>query len=104
MLFRSFVALLDLPEGATGEERLQKAGLTIKIEGDKTIIDGAAFDSPAKAAGLDWDQEIQRVLLPVEVPSKYWMQIPAFLLLGFVIWLQRRRMPREAREAQAAHA
>jgi TRAP transporter 4TM/12TM fusion protein len=100
----SFVALLNLPEGATGEERLQKAGLTIKIEGDKTIIDGAAFGSPAKAAGLDWDQEIQRVLLPVEVPSKYWMQIPAFLLLGFVIWLQRRRMPREAGEGQAAHA
>jgi hypothetical protein len=44
------------------------------------------------------------VLLPVVVPSKYWMQIPAFLLLGFVIWLQRRRMPRETGEAQAAHA
>ena len=93
-----FVVLLDLPAGATGEERLDKAGLRLKTDADKVIIDGVKFDSPAKKAGLDWDQQVMRVLQPVAQPSKYLIFIPAFLLLGAIIWVQRRRMPREERE------
>jgi hypothetical protein len=92
-----FVVLLDLPEGKTGDERLQKAGLQLKAVGEKMIIDGVQFDSPAKTAGLDWDQEILEVLRPVDQPSKYLMLIPAFLVLGGIIALQRRRMPGEER-------
>ncbi len=91
-----FVALLDMPEGATGEDKLAAAGLTLRQEGERTIIDDAAYDSAAQKAGLDWDQEILRVLRPVDAPSKYWMFIPALLLLATVVALQRRRQPRGA--------
>ena len=62
------------------------------------MIDDVAFDSKAKKAGLDWDQEIINVLQPNDQPSKYWMYIPALLLLGLVVFAQRRRAP----AAQAA--
>jgi hypothetical protein len=86
-----FVALLQMGEGATGEERLEAAGLAFLQDGDRMIIDNVAFDSVAQRAGLDWDQEILRVLRPVPAPSKYWMFIPALLLLGGIVMLQRRR-------------
>ncbi len=91
-----FVALLEMADGATGEEKLANSGLALRTDGDKTIIDDAAFDSNAQKAGLDWDQEILRVLRPVDAPSKYWMFIPALLLLGAVVMLQRGRAPRSA--------
>ncbi len=90
---KEWVVLLPLQEGATGEEKLANAGLAIRIEADKTLVDDAAFGSAAKNAGLDWDQEIIRVLRPVEQPSKYLMYFPAFALLGLVVFAQRRRIP-----------
>jgi TRAP transporter 4TM/12TM fusion protein len=86
-----FVALVPIGGEATGEERLAAAGLTFRQDGDKMIIDDVAFDSPAAKAGLDWDQEVLRVLQPVSVPSKYLMFIPALLLLSIIVMLQRGR-------------
>lgn len=97
-----FVALLDLPEGATGEEKLENAGLLFRTDGDKMIIDDVSFDSAAQKAGLDWDQEILRVLKPVSQPSKYLMFIPALLLLGLIVFLQRGRAPKTAPQQAAA--
>ncbi len=71
-----FVAILPIGEGATGEEKLDNAGLVFRNDGDKMFIDDVAFGSPAADAGLDWDQEVLRVLQPVDQPSKYWMFIP----------------------------
>jgi TRAP transporter 4TM/12TM fusion protein len=88
---REWMVLLRVGDEPTGEERLKGLGLTLKQDGDKVIIDDVAFDSKAQKAGLDWDQEIIEVLQPNEQPSKYWMYIPALLLLGIVIFLQRRR-------------
>ncbi|MEC9367734.1 MAG: DUF3394 domain-containing protein, partial [Pseudomonadota bacterium] len=96
-----WVVLLDLPQGASGQERLDKAGLTIKQDGGRAIIDDVKFDSIAKKAGLDWDQEIIRVLRPVEQPTKYLMYIPAALVLLGVIWLQWLRMPGAGRRRAA---
>ncbi len=86
-----FVALLEVPEGATGEERLDAAGLFLRDEEGKVFVDDVTFDSPAAAAGLDWDQEVLRVLRPISQPTKYLMFIPALLLLGLVVFAQRRR-------------
>jgi hypothetical protein len=91
-----FVVELPLGEGASGEERLEGAGLSLRTEDDKVFVDDAAFDSAAKAAGLDWDQEILKVLRPVETPPKYLMFVPALALLGLIVWLQRRRRPAAA--------
>jgi hypothetical protein len=88
---REWMVLLRVGDEPTGEERLKGLGMTLKQDGDKVIIDDVAFDSKAQKAGLDWDQEIIEVLQPNEQPSKYWMYIPALLLLGIVIFLQRRR-------------
>ncbi|WP_298858572.1 TRAP transporter permease [uncultured Sulfitobacter sp.] len=97
-----FVALLPLGEGADGAERLTAAGLTLRQEGDKVIIDDVSYNSPAQAAGLDWDQEVIRVLKPEPQPSKYLMFLPALLLLAGIVMLQRGRNGRAPRKAAAA--
>ncbi|RVT82198.1 TRAP transporter fused permease subunit [Rhodobacteraceae bacterium CCMM004] len=94
----TFTALLPVGDGATGEERLADAGLDglIMQDGGTVLIDNVTFGSPAAEAGLDWDQTIERVMVPADQPSKYWMFIPALLLLGGVVMLQRgRRRPEE---------
>ncbi|MFT6090056.1 TRAP transporter permease [Sulfitobacter sp.] len=93
-----FVALLPMGEGTTGEEKLEAAGIVTRMDGDKMIIDDVLYDSSAAAAGLDWDQEVLRVLKPVSVPSKYWMFVPALLLLALVVMLQRGRNARGLRK------
>ena len=96
-----FVALVPIITDGTGEERLEAAGLTFRQDGDAMIIDDVAFGSPAAEAGLDWDQEVLRVLKPVPQPSKYWMFIPALLLLAGIVVLQRGRNARAPRKQAA---
>ncbi|MGD1876997.1 MAG: TRAP transporter permease [Kiloniellaceae bacterium] len=98
---RSFVALLPLGEGATGEERLSAAGLDILIDGEAVLVDNAAFDSPAEAAGLEFDQEIVTVKEPVDQPPKELMYIPALLVLGLIVVMQRGRRSRQPAAAAA---
>jgi hypothetical protein len=86
-----FTAVMPIGDEATGEERLEGYGLQILIEDNKVIIDNAVFDSPAQAAGLDFDQQILTILVPVSQPAKELLYIPAILLLGGIYWLQRRR-------------
>ncbi|PLX39496.1 MAG: C4-dicarboxylate ABC transporter [Hyphomicrobiales bacterium] len=98
-----FVAVLPVDTSlATGEERIEKAGLTLRTDGDKILIDDAAFNSAAKEAGLDWDQQVLKVLKPVSQPTKYLMFIPALLVLALVVWLQRSRAGTTRRQTAAA--
>jgi TRAP transporter 4TM/12TM fusion protein len=97
-----FVALLPIVSDGTGEERLEAAGLAFREDGGRMIIDDVVFGSPAADAGLDWDQEVLRVLKPVPQPSKYLMFLPALLLLGAIVMLQRGRNARAPRKAVAA--
>ena len=97
-----FVAILPIEDGATGDERLENAGLLFRDEDGKMIVDDVAFGSAAADAGLDWDQEVLRVLRPVSQPSKYFMFIPALALLALVVFLQRGRaavVPRKTKTA-----
>ncbi|MFD2857478.1 DUF3394 domain-containing protein [Seohaeicola zhoushanensis] len=96
----TFVALLPLGEGTTGAEKLNAAGIEYVVNGDEVVIDNVAFGSPAAEAGFDWDQKIQSVMVPADPPSKYWMFIPALILLALVVMLQRGRTGR--RETAAA--
>jgi hypothetical protein len=98
---RSFVALLPLGEGATGEERLSAAGLDVLIDGDEALVDNAGFDSPAEAAGLEFDQKIVAVKEPVYQPPKELMYIPALAVLGLNIFMQRGRQRRQLATAAA---
>ncbi|MEZ5583756.1 MAG: DUF3394 domain-containing protein, partial [Candidatus Competibacteraceae bacterium] len=84
---------IGLPLGpkASGEERLEQAGLTLSMENQRVLVDAVAWDSPAAEAGIEFDWEIKGIELKLERPTKFWMYIPALLVLGGLIALQRRR-------------
>ncbi|MGV8842007.1 MAG: TRAP transporter permease [Pseudomonas sp.] len=92
---REFAMLLPVPEGASGEERLQTLGLLTYEEGGKLLVDSVTFGSIAAQAGLEFDQEILLVRAPTERWLKELMWLPGFMLFGLVVWLQRRRRIRE---------
>jgi hypothetical protein len=98
---RSFVVLLPLGEGETGEERLSAAGLELLIEGEEVLVDNAGFDSPAEKAGLEFDQKIVTVREPLDQPPKQLMYIPALLVLGLIVVMQRGRRSRQLAPASA---
>jgi Domain of unknown function (DUF3394)/Tripartite ATP-independent periplasmic transporter, DctM component len=99
----SKIVLLPLGPAGEGEARLEEAGLELLTEDDgRVLIDNVVFGSPAEGLGLEWDWEITGVYLPVDRPAKEWMFIPALILLGVVVLLQRRRMRPGASAAGAA--
>ncbi len=87
----TFTALMDVGDEPTGEERVEAFGLELLFEGDQVIIDNAVYGSAAQAAGLDFDQKIVSVGVPIYQPAKQLMYIPALLLLALIVWLQHRR-------------
>jgi TRAP-type uncharacterized transport system fused permease subunit len=92
---------VPVPDGDSGQERLDNLGLELLIEGDKAIVDMVAYGSQASDLGFDFDQEIIEVLAPVDRWTKELMWIPAFLVFGLVIMLQRRRRDNTAATATA---
>lgn len=89
---REFSLLLAIPDGETGEEKLEKIGLMTYEEDGKVLIDSVAFGSAAADLGLEFDQEILLVRAPTDRWAKEWMWIPGLLLFGLIVWLQRRRV------------
>jgi TRAP transporter 4TM/12TM fusion protein len=88
---REFTVLLPVPTGASGEERLEKLGLTLLDEGDKVLVDSVTFGSLAADAGLEFDQQILSVRAPTDRWLKELMWIPGLALFGLIVLLQRRR-------------
>ena len=87
----TFYAHLDIGEG-TGEQRLENMGLTLVESDGVMVIDDVSFESPAASMGLDWDQIILSVEVPVEGSlAKQWLYIPALLLLLGIAYIQIRR-------------
>jgi hypothetical protein len=82
---------LPVPEGETGQERLDNLGMELLITGDTAIVDMVAYGSQASDLGFDFDQEIIEVLAPVDRWTKELMWIPAFLVFGLIVLMQRRR-------------
>ncbi len=99
---REFVALLTMPEGASGAERLEAAGLKVVEKEGALIVDNVTFGSAAQKAGMDWDQKILKVRTPASQPWKELMYIPALILLALIVMVQRRR--RDAHETVPAEA
>ncbi len=87
----------DLPvgEGATGQERLAASGLDLIPKDDGNLeVDMVTYGSVAQERGIEMGFHIAEVLQPTDQPTKYWMYIPALLLLGLIGWLQTRRRDR----------
>lgn len=90
---KKFHAALEVPAGKNASERLQALGLTLLNSGEKIIIDNVVADSPAKKAGLDWDQTITSVSVPLKGSlPKEWVFVPALLLLAAVFFYQKKTL------------
>ncbi|WP_349360537.1 TRAP transporter permease [Stappia sp.] len=83
--------MITVGDEATGADRLAAFGLeTIEMDG-KLVVDMATFDSPAQAAGFDFDQTVTRLEVPANQPPRELFYIPALALLAGIYLLQRRR-------------
>lgn len=82
---------LPLGEPGLGEERISRAGISLRIEENQVFIDNVVFNSKAEKMGIDLDWEIVSLAVPLERPPKQLIYIPAFFLLILIIVLQRFR-------------
>jgi len=87
----SKMVVLPMGELAPGKTRLEKAGLELRTEKKRVIVDMVAFNSLAQKAGIDFDWEILSLQIPTDRPAKQWVYLPAFLLLALLIYVQRKR-------------
>jgi hypothetical protein len=101
--------ILELGAAGDGETRFQQAGLQVLEEDGKVNVDGLTWDSKHKQldklftlGDLDNPVRIEAVLLERDRMPKEVFYIPALLLLGLIIFLQRRRHVEEPQEATAA--
>lgn len=92
---------ISLPLGNAGEgrARLNATGATISQLGDRVQVGAIKFGSAAKRVGLESGYVVSEVLLPADRPSKHWVYLPAFALLGLLALNQLRRRKREAQPA-----
>ncbi|UKV13534.1 TRAP transporter permease [Thalassospiraceae bacterium SW-3-3] len=88
--------MLPLGPEASGEDRLYNAGIAVRNEDGKVFIDDLVFGGPAEKAGLDFDFEITAIKIEADRMPKEVFFIPAFIVLGGIIVLQRRRRRAEA--------
>ncbi len=87
---------ISLPLGpvAEGRIRINATGATITSLGGELQVAAVKFGSAARRVGLDQGFTVQEVLLPSDRPSKHWVYLPAFLLVGLVALNQKRRQRR----------
>jgi len=89
--------VFEAGEGATAVERLKAVGLVAARQGDVVAIEEPMFGTRFESIGRTFDfygdapVTVAEVKLPVDRWPKEIFYIPALLLLGLVIALQRRR-------------
>ncbi|MFC1673458.1 TRAP transporter permease [Pseudomonadota bacterium] len=94
------VVMLPMGAPGSGVERLQSAGLELREDGGKMIVDNVVFGSVAEKMKIDFDWEISAVQLETDRPRKELFFLPALVLLSLVFMLHRTR--RRAAAAIAA--
>ncbi len=92
--------MLPLGEPGDGKARMQSAGLELRFEDGKAIVDNLVFGSTAERQKIDFDYELVSVQVKSDRPPKQLFYIPGLLLLAFIILLQTRR--RKTAEMAAA--
>ncbi len=92
--FVSKLVQLPLGPAGPGAERLARAGIEVRIEGDQVFVDNVVFGSPAAEARVDFDWEVLGLQEPADIPPKQIMYLPAIILLGLVVVSQRSRRAR----------
>jgi TRAP transporter 4TM/12TM fusion protein len=88
-----------LPAGAPGpgKDRIEMAaGLELRQEGDKMLVDNIVFGSAAEKQKIDFDWEVVDVQKKnLDRPDKRWFYIPAILLLIAVWKVQTARRDKD---------
>ena len=83
--------MLQMPAAASPQERLTEAGLELREEEDKFLVDNIVFGSAAEKAGIDFDWEVKSIQTKTDRPPKHLMYGPAIVLFLLVYFLQRQR-------------
>jgi TRAP transporter 4TM/12TM fusion protein len=86
-----------IPLGAPGDvkTRLASSGLTVMADGDNLMVVAVKFGSKADKLGIEQSFRITALEVPADRPAKEWFFLPAFVLLGLIILIQRARGRRE---------
>jgi hypothetical protein len=77
--------------GKDAAERLRNAGLSISALGGELMVQTVRFGSQAAKYGLAAGDRVTAVLAPAQRIDRYWLAVPALILLVGVFLLQRRR-------------
>jgi hypothetical protein len=87
---RTFI--LPVTKGSP-QTRMERAGLTVQMQGDRLEIVDIGIDSPAEKIRLDVANKnrILGIETRIPQPDKEWYVLPAFVLLALVVAAQRRR-------------
>jgi TRAP transporter 4TM/12TM fusion protein len=72
-------------------KRLAAAGVTLTALGDEVRVATVKFGSRAKRGGFEQGWQVKEVKVRSDAPSEHWVFIPAFAVIAFVFFLQRRR-------------
>jgi hypothetical protein len=94
--------LLPLGDKGSARERLAKAGVRVLPQGNEMTIVSVQFGSQAEKLGLEQGLRITHIEIPADRPTKEWMFLPALVLLGVIVFLQRARARRAVGAPQAA--
>ncbi len=88
----------ELPLGKAGRDAVARlrddAGIEFRKDADKVVVDAISFGKPAEQAGVDFDWELTGIEVANDRMPKQIFYIPALMLLGLIIFVQRRRRAR----------
>ena len=87
------VVMLPVGGAGTGLDRLtNSAGLELREEEGKLIIDNLTFGGAAEKQKLDFDFVIEGIEVETDRPAKNWFSLLAVILLSLVILSQKTRI------------
>ena len=97
-----------LPMGAAGGDGITRltegAGLEFRDEEGALLVDNLVFGGPSEQLGIDFDWKVEELHVEADRMPKEVFYIPALLLLGIVVVLQRRRHRLTQGETEAKEA
>ena len=72
---------------------LDEVSTIVEKAGDKIDVVSVKFRSKAEKTGFQQGQQITALEVEADRPSPNWMLLPTLGVLGFIVFLQRRRLP-----------
>jgi TRAP transporter 4TM/12TM fusion protein len=84
--------LLPLAGEGSGPQRIAKSGVTMMSLPTGLQIAAVGLRSPADKAGFEQGFKVTGIEVAARRPAQEWLFIPALLVLGAIMWLQRRRL------------